>query len=401
MKTAVDPREALASCVWSEAQVEDGFLAAIIEHVAHPIFVKDRQFRFVVLNAALSALVGVPREKMLGRTDYDFFSKAEADFFRAKDEETFAGGRMVDITEENITDASGGRHVLSTTKVPLRSRDGTVTHLVGIIHDITLLKRADEALRRANEALESRIDERTSALEIAQGELLRRERLAVVGQLAGSVAHQIRNPLGSMKNAAYLVQLALGTEVPDDVSRAVAIIHDEVARANQIITELLDFARVQPPRRRPTQLGYLVEQAVGATEIPERIEVERVLPDDLPAVLVDAGQVQRALFNLVRNAVQAMEGPGRLSIRARPHAGFVVVEVADTGGGICPEVRDRLFEPMVTNNPGALGLGLMTARALVENQEGTLSCRESGSEGTVFVLELPAVPPRGAPISGA
>lgn len=107
MSRMVDPIEALASCVWSEAPVGDDFLAAIIEHVAHPIFVKDRQFRFVVLNRALSELVGVPREKMLGRTDYDFFPKAEADFFRAKDEETMSRGHVVDITEEAITDAHG------------------------------------------------------------------------------------------------------------------------------------------------------------------------------------------------------------------------------------------------------------------------------------------------------
>ena len=168
------------------------FLAAILDHVAHPIFVKDRDYRFVLVNQAMEEMLRIKREELIGRTDYDFFPHEEADYFRKRDEEVFVRGETVRIEEEPITDGAGARHVLATTKVPLRGADGEFTHLVGIIHDITALDRARAALREANEALERRVLERTVALETAQSELMRRERLAVVGQLAGAIAHQVR-----------------------------------------------------------------------------------------------------------------------------------------------------------------------------------------------------------------
>jgi PAS domain S-box-containing protein len=126
--------------VWDAAALPEGAAFAVLEHVALPLFVKDRAFRFVLLNGALARFVGFPRDAMLGKTDYDFFPKAEADFFRQKDEELFQKGQRVEIPEETITDSSGKKHVLSTIKVPLRGRDGDITHLVGIIQDITAIK---------------------------------------------------------------------------------------------------------------------------------------------------------------------------------------------------------------------------------------------------------------------
>src|SRR6185436_19340783 len=122
-----------------------------VDHIADPIFVKDRQFRFVLLNRALCTMVGYPREEMLGKTDYDFFPKEEADFFRQKDVEMFAIGEPVVIEAEPITDSSGRRHVLATSKAPLRDESGQITHVIGVIHEITRLKEAEDALRQANE----------------------------------------------------------------------------------------------------------------------------------------------------------------------------------------------------------------------------------------------------------
>ena len=188
---------------------EAAFLEAIFEHVAHPLFVKDRAFRFVLVNRALCEMVGRSRDDLLGRTDYDFFTPAEADNFRREDLEVFTLGRERIIEAEPLTDARGKRHILATTKVPLRQATGEVTHVVGIIHDITELKAAEEALRHANEALDHRVAERTAALAAAQAELMRKERLAALGQLAGGLAHQIRNPLGAIVNAAALLERSL------------------------------------------------------------------------------------------------------------------------------------------------------------------------------------------------
>jgi PAS domain S-box-containing protein len=372
--------------VWHGATMSFEFLAAIVDHLAHPIFVKDRNFRFVLLNPAAAELSGYPREQMLGKTDYDFFPVAEADFFRQKDQELFSTESQVVIDEEPITDAAGRRHVLATTKVPLRNADGEVTHIVGIIHDITRLKAAEAALKSANQDYEQRLEQRSAELIAAQDELVRKERLAVLGQLAGSVAHQIRNPLAAIKNAASVLKRSAGEGLT--FAQMLATIDDEVRGANQIVTDLLDYARVRPPTKRPIDVGYLIQIALDGQQIPLNVRVAVNVPE-LPPALVDTDQVQMALANLVRNAVESMPDGGQLSLSAGLEDREVVIVIEDDGDGVRAEVQKRLFEPLVTTKPRGLGLGLTTARTLLENQGGSVAYCERSGPGARFRVRLP------------
>ena len=361
------------------------FLAAIIEHVAHPIFVKNRKFRFVLVNQALCSMVGYPREQMLGKTDYDFFPKEEADFFRTKDAETFSTGATVVVEEERITGKSGQVHILATTKVPYRTPAGRVTHLVGIINDITRIKQAEETLRLANEELERRVAERSAELAAAQQALLRKERLAVLGQLAGGLAHQLRNPLGAIENAAALLGKA---ELGAPHRLALGIIHEEVARADRTISDLLDYARVRPPELRDVAVRNVLGAALEQEHIPERIALSCELPAGL-TIHVDPLQVQSALGNVVRNAIEAMPDGGTLTVRATLERDRVRIVIRDTGKGVAEENATRLFDPLVTTKPLGIGLGLSTARNLIENQQGTLGYTGVSGEGAEFTIELP------------
>lgn len=363
------------------------FLAEIIERVAHPIFVKDRSFHWVLLNQAFSEMVGYPAASMLGKGDYDFFPTAEADFFRAKDLEMFASGVPVTIASEPITDATGQLHTLATTKVPMRAPSGEITHLIGIIHDLTRLKAAEDALLRVNEELEQRVQERTSELVAAQEELVRTERLAALGQLAGGLAHQIRNPLGSIANAAYVLKRALGADAAPTVVSAVGIILEETWRANRLISDLLDYARVRAANPQPISLRELLEAVIVAHDVPLRIRVSVHAPEK-PLVSVDDEQLRAALDHLMRNAVDAMPLGGTLRFDARPEGDRIRLAVSDTGGGIAPEVRGKIFEPLITSKPLGRGLGLTMARALIENQRGTI-VSEPVATGACFVIWLP------------
>lgn len=368
--------------------LDAAFLQAILEHVAHPIFVKDREFRFVLVNDALAKLVAIPRERLLGATDYDFFPRHEADHFRAKDEALFALGDVVEAVEERLTDGEGDVHVLATTKVPLRTPEGVITHLVGIVHDITDLARAQDDLRQRNERLEGFLSERASALEAAQQELMRRQRLALIGQLSGGIAHQVRNPLATIRNATYLLRLALGDDLHDDVRRSLDIIDDEVARANRIITDLVDYARVGPARRRRSALGYALGQAQGGVVVPEQVTLTIDVPEPCD-VCVDCEQVQRALCNLLRNAVEAASPVGAVTLTATEDADWVTLEVIDSGPGLPEDVRTQLDDPNDETRPTGVGMGLLTARALIENQGGTLRHESRAEGGSRFVATLP------------
>lgn len=369
----------------ARAELSVEFLSGVLEQVAHPIFVKDRRFRFVLVNQALCEMVGYERTQLLGKTDYDFFPTEQADFFRSKDQEMFATGASVRVDEELITDRHGRVHVLATTKVPQRSATGEVTHLVGIIHDVTEIKRAEEALQQANDELERRVAERTAELTRAQEKLVQQERLTVLGHLAGGLAHQLRNPLGIIQNAVALVRKGQLAERP---RQALDIIEEEIQRADGIIRDLLDYARIKPPERREVALREVVEETLQQCRLPSRVRVDLRGLDDLTARL-DPLQLQTALGNIVRNALEAMPDGGELRIDAERDADAVRITVSDSGRGIAADQGDKVFDPLITTKPLGSGLGLSTARCLVENHGGTIALVDSPLGGASFLIELP------------
>jgi PAS domain S-box-containing protein len=371
------------------------FVRAVVDALPQPVFAKDQQLRFVYVNAAFAAATGRDPSALLGKTDYDVFPPPEAELARRRDTELFATGTGVHASEELVADRDGRVRVLSTTVVPLRAAGGEVTHLIGIVHDITQLKEQERALRVFNEELEQLVGARTAQLRRAQQELLKKERLAVVGQLSAGLAHQLRNPLASITNAASVVEQRLLRGKSEEASFALAIIREEVVAANRIITDLLDYARVRPPRPTHVFLGELVETAYDAQALPSGVRVVRDVPDEL-ALQVDADQLRTALRNVVRNSVEAMPRGGTLTIAAERSADGVRIRIFDTGDGVPAALREQIFDPLVSSKPYGIGLGLTTARALIENQGGSLRCEARAESGTEMVVDLPFLPTPGA-----
>lgn len=367
-------------------------LRAVVDHVGLPMFVKDRSFRFVLVNPALAELMRCSAQDLVGRTDYDFFPVEQADFFRSVDAQVFEHGQPVIVEEESLTDPAGTVHIFRTVKEPLRDpRSGEITHLVGIITDVTDAKQAVQTLRGANEELERHVRDRTRELENARAELLRKERLSVLGQLAASVAHQIRNPLAAIATASAILRRKLATDEDPDVAQALTAILEEVWGANRIITELLDYARLKAPVIESVSVLELVEQAIESAAPPEKILVERQLEPEL-FVLVDARQARDAIASVLRNACEAMPGGGRLVVAATGGEGEVLVAVEDSGPGLTREALKGLFEPLVTSKPLGLGLGLATARLLLENQRGSIRAATQRGGGARFEIRLPLAP---------
>jgi PAS domain S-box-containing protein len=365
------------------------FLRAVVERIALPVFVKDDSFRFVLVNPSLCELVGRDERELLGRTDFDFFPEAQARAFREMDVRVLTKGNTVAVEEESLTDRGGCIHILRTVKAPLRAPGSeAITHIVGVIADVTRVKEAEQALRNANEDLERRVRERTAELEAAQAALLREERLAVLGQLAAGLAHQIRNPLAAIATASSILKRKLAKVDDPDAKQALTAILEEVWEANRIITDLLDYARVKPPSLTRLSVADLVEAALGEASPPGGVTIERDLDPDLE-VEVDLRQTRDALANVLRNAVEAMPGGGRLLVSAQRDGADALIAVEDSGPGLTRASLAGLFEPLVTSKPLGLGLGLATARLLVENQRGTIRAATGTGRGARFEIRLP------------
>ncbi len=249
--------------------------------------------------------------------------------------------------------------------------------------------RLYDALRQTSEELESRVEARTHELREAHEELVRNERLALIGQLAGGVGHELRNPLGAMGNAVYYLRMRLAGNEDPKVQKHLGILEREGRRANKIITDLLDFSRVKPPSRTPAQLNAIIHDVLA--RVPEEASVRRDLDLDesLPLVEVDQDQVGQVLLNLVDNAVEAMPEGGTLVIRTQATAEGVVASVTDTGTGIPPENLEKVFQPLFTTKTRGIGLGLAVSRRLAEANGGTLRVASRMGEGSTFSVAFP------------
>jgi PAS domain S-box-containing protein len=360
---------------------------AILDNIPDIAWLKDRDGRFVAANTPLAIAAGRKRpEEILGLTDLDMWPTELAERYRADDDEVMRSGETKRV-EEPLIDAAGGTRWIETFKTRIVGDHGEVIGTTGIARDITKRKRAEEALRFTNDELELRVARRTAELAEAQESLVRKERLAVLGQLAGGVAHQIRNPLAAIMNATYVLRRHLSPEQHPNVEDAIRIIHDEVRHANVIITGLLDYARVRTPDRHPASIVELVERVLSSDAIPETIEVARDI-HDVPLVEIDADQLHGAFFNVVRNAVEAMPEGGALRVEVRSEDDQILVVFTDTGPGISPQVRSHLFEPLHSTKPMGIGLGLVTARTFIEAHGGRITNVDVAS-GARFEIRLP------------
>jgi PAS domain S-box-containing protein len=363
---------------------------AILDNIPDMAWLKDRDSRYLHVNHRIVELVGRrSADELVGLTDHDLFPAHIAERYRADDQVVMESGSTIRV-EEPFYDASGTQQGwIETIKTRIVDDDGVVIGTTGIARDITERRRAEELLRSAKDELERRFHARTEELAEAQENLVRQERLAILGQLAGGVAHQIRNPLAAIMNATYVLRRHIAPGQHPNVEDALHIIHDEVRHANTIITGLLDYARVRTPDRHPTSIVDVLERILVAEWIPESVCITRTLPDDDPVVCnVDADQLQGAIANLVRNAVEAMPDGGELTVGLRVEAGDVLIRISDTGPGISPQVRTHLFEPLHSTKPSGIGLGLVTARRFVEAHDGSIALVEA-TRGTSFEVRLP------------
>jgi signal transduction histidine kinase len=244
--------------------------------------------------------------------------------------------------------------------------------------------------------LERKVDERTRDLNAtleqlhdAQDALVRKEKLAMLGQLSSGVGHELRNPLGVMTNAVYYLKTVLSA-APEGVQEYLGILQQQITLSDKIVSDLLDFARQKPPLRKPTSVAEVTEAQISRLGNLNGVKIETKLPATLPPVLVDPVQMGQILLNLLTNAQQAIGNKGLIHVRADVAGDRVHVDIEDTGPGIAPENIEKIFEPLFTTKARGIGLGLAVSRTLARANNGDLTATNAAGQGARFRLTLQA-----------
>ena len=370
----------------SELRESKALLQTVFDNSSNSLFVvavdKDDQFRYLFVSPAQEKLTGVPAARVIGHGPDFMASRLGGETVESVKELFLECVRQRRPVQKEIQINMNGRKIwLLVIVTPLLDERDMVHRLVGVGVNISAQKRAEHQLREYSSNLENQVAD-------VQQLLLRQERLAALGQLAGGVGHELRNPLSVISNALYMLRQLL----PDADARVqdyLELVGQEVHASEKIVRDLLDFGRVQSADRRSEHPVDLIDHALNRCVPPDSVTVVRDVAPELPLVYVDLRQVGQILCNLIENAYQAMPAGGVLTLRVRADGDEVVLSVQDTGLGLESSQIGLLFEPLYTTRPQGMGLGLAISKKLAEVNRGTISVTSRLGVGSTFMVRLP------------
>ena len=365
LRDITEPKRAQDTLARSEARYRH-----LVESASDAIVTLDANGRFTTVNHAAENISGYRREELVGQwfapmLPDDDLPKALGHFQQALAGET-------GLFETQFYRKDGEVRIISVTySTPQKDEE-----VLCLIRDVTDQKMLQE-------------------------QLIQSEKMSAIGQLVSGVAHELNNPLAGISAFAQL--LLAEKRFPPDQRTAAETIYSEARRASRIVQNLLTFARQHKAEKGPTSINQVLDDTLELRGYELRvrgIDVRREYDESLPDTMADAHQLQQVFLNLATNAEQAMERSQghhhRLTVRTRRADGDIRIEIEDTGGGIPPNLIERIFNPFFTTKPtgSGTGLGLSISLGIVREHEGRIWAENVPQTGARFVVELPVIEPR-------
>ncbi len=236
--------------------------------------------------------------------------------------------------------------------------------------------------------LEDKVAEKTRDLIKAQTKLLQNERLAIVGQMAAIVAHDLRNPLASIKNVAFALGRVESIKLDPNVNRLLVAVDNSLEAANRIVSDLLDYSKEVKLEKQKVGLNNIISNSILDVRVPKNVELNTAIDNSLEVEL-DVNKMKRVFINLINNAIDAMPNGGRIEIKSSLKKDDVLISFADSGKGISAENLGNLWKPLFTTKSKGTGLGLVICKRFVEAHGGLIAVASEVEKGTVFTINLP------------
>ncbi|MGR3179744.1 MAG: ATP-binding protein [Candidatus Anammoxibacter sp.] len=268
--------------------------------------------------------------------------------------------------------------MISELKLQRDNKESFVTKL----RDLNIeLENSNKELKKTNEQLKD-----------AQDQIVRSEKLAAVGQLASSVAHELRTPIGAINNSLFFLKRKIMKEPTlrgNSITKLLNIMENEVGRSSKIISDLLGFTQGARPSVAPNNIRKVVEETLSRVTLPDSISIINDVNIGLPNVLIDSAQIEQVFLNIIQNSCHAMSDVGQLKITANHTEGFVHVQFEDTGSGISGKIINKIFDPLFTTKVDGIGLGLAFSYGVVKRHDGDIKVSSEEGKGAVFTVKLP------------
>jgi len=296
-------------------------------------------------------------------------------------------GLIVGLADHAILVCKNGCEIpIDDSGAPIKTADGRTLGVVLVFRDVTERRRLYQQLELYTKDLEALVEKRTKQLKQA-------ERMAVIGETAGMVGHDIRNPLHAMSGDVYLTKLDVDSlpdsETKRDMQENLKAIEDNIFYINKIVADLQDYSKLQTSVIENVNLKETIDKMLSTINVPPSVSVNVSIEDGFPVLKSNDAALRRILNNLVLNAIQAMPNGGVLTIAASLEGGRAVVHVSDTGVGISEDVKPKMFKPLFTTKSKGQGLGLAVVKKLTEDLRIDISYESKIGKGTTFFLKFP------------
>lgn len=357
---------------WGEEIVKtQNRLQILFDGSPDAIAIIDRDFRITMLNKTALNWYKKSINDFLGKICYQEFQGRADPCPNCPAQETFATGKTAYRDRASLI-IEGAKKYLQLYTFPLPGQNGEIQEVVEYVKDVTAEKKL-------------------------QQQIIQSERLAVVGKMSANVAHEIKNPLGTIVLNAELLEdelSRLGTAETEEARQIVGVIKSEVDHLLEVIEEYLQFARLPKLKLESGNINEVVSNLLFflKEEASERnVLIQEELANILPPVLMDAKQLRQALLNIIKNSFEAMPKGGKLTVSTSHKNGRVEIAIADTGRGIPEENLDLIFTPFFSTKHGGTGLGLSITSHIIQEHQGSINVKSYVDLGTVFTISLPVL----------